>query len=99
MSHWLTFLQLPEREAKEQEITVQAVKTWLQTHRDWLLILDNADELTLLTDFLPPSLGGHLLLTTRAAATGRLAHRLEIETLPPEQGASLPAATCRTHCT
>ena len=80
-------LRLPEREVREQDITVQAVKTWLQTHRDWLLILDNADELTLLPDFLPPSSGGHLLLTTRAIATGRLAHRLEIETLLPEQGA------------
>jgi TIR domain/NB-ARC domain len=82
-----SLLRLPEREAKEQDITVRAVKTWLLNHRGWLLILDNADELTLLPDFLPPSLGGHLLLTTRAAATGRLAHRLEIETLLPEQGA------------
>jgi tetratricopeptide (TPR) repeat protein len=82
-----TLLQLPEREVKEQDVTVQAVKIWLRTHRDWLFILDNADELALLPDFLPPNLGGHLLLTTRAAATGRLAHRLEIETLPPEQGA------------
>jgi hypothetical protein len=56
-------------------------------HSKWLLILDNADDLTLLLDFLPPSLGEHLLLTTRARATGRLAHRLEIETLQPEQGA------------
>ena len=82
-----SLLQLPEREAKEQEIIVQAVKAWLQTHRDWLLILDNADELTLLPDFLPPSTEGHLLLTTRATATGRLAQRLEIGTLLPEQGA------------
>jgi hypothetical protein len=80
-------LRLPDRRAKEQNMIVQAVKTWLQTHREWLLILDNADDLTLLSEFLPPSLGGHLLLTTRAAATGRLAQRLEIETLPPEQGA------------
>lgn len=80
-------LQLPEYDGKEEDIIVQAVKTWLQTHRGWLLILDNADELALLPDFLPPSMGGHMLLTTRAAATGRLAHRLEIETLLPEQGA------------
>jgi tetratricopeptide (TPR) repeat protein len=82
-----SLLQLPEREAKEQDITVQAVKVWLQTHRDWLLILDNADELTLLPDFLPSTLGGHLLLTTRAATAGRMVHRLEIETLLPEHGA------------
>jgi hypothetical protein len=28
-----TLLRLPEREAKEQEVAVQAVKTWLQIHR------------------------------------------------------------------
>jgi KaiC/GvpD/RAD55 family RecA-like ATPase len=43
-----TLLSLPEREEQEQDRVVQAVKTWLQTHRGWLLILDNADDLTLL---------------------------------------------------
>jgi len=74
-----SLLHLPEREAKEQDITVQAVKIWLQTHRGWLLILDNADELMLLADFLSPNFEGHLLLTTRAAATGRLARLLELQ--------------------
>ena len=82
-----SLLHLPEREAKEQDITVQAVKIWLQTHRGWLLILDNADELTLLADFLSPNFEGHLLLTTRAAATGRLARPLPIATFPPSHGA------------
>ena len=82
-----SLLRLPERKAQEQKATIQAVKTWLKTHQSWLLILDNADELVILPDFLPVASGGHLLLTTRAAATGRLAHRLEIETLFPEQGA------------
>lgn len=82
-----SLLRLSEREAKEQEVMVQAVKTWLQTHRGWLLILDNADELALLPAFLPSTVGGHLLLTTRATATRRLAHRLEIETLAPCSGA------------
>jgi len=43
-----SLLRLPERDVKEQNIAVQAVKIWLQTHRDWLLILDNADDLALL---------------------------------------------------
>jgi hypothetical protein len=30
-----TLLRPPEHEAKEQEVTVQAVKRWLQTHRAW----------------------------------------------------------------
>ncbi len=82
-----SLLRLPEKDAQDQAITVQAVKTWLQTHRQWLLILDNADELALVPEFLPPALGGHLLLTTRAAALGRLASRIDVETLPAEQGA------------
>jgi tetratricopeptide (TPR) repeat protein len=80
-------LTLAERDAQDQAITVQAVKRWLQTHSKWLLILDNADELALVPEFLPPALGGHLLLTTRAQAMGRLANRIEVSTFPPEQGA------------
>ena len=53
-----TLLNLPERAAAEQEITIEAVKRWLQTHRKWLLILDNADDLALIPPFLPPVLGG-----------------------------------------
>ncbi len=82
-----TELNLPEKEAQEQGIITVAVKTWLQSHRAWLFILDNADELTLLRDFLPPVLGGHLLITTRASATGRLAQRIEVEPFAEEQGA------------
>src|SRR5207248_1702129 len=81
----------PERETKEQEITIQAVKAWLQTHNKWLLILDNADEPDRFIPFLPPSGGGHLLVTTRAADLSDLgmgfAHSLVVETLTPEQGA------------
>ncbi len=82
-------LNLPEQEAKEQDIIVEAVKRWLQDNADWLLILDNADELKIVPGFLPPKLGGHLILTTRAEATGRLAQRIEIKILSPEQGALL----------
>lgn len=81
-------LVLPEREARDQIITVQAVKTWLQTHHQWLLILDNADDLSLIPDFLPtPQLGGgHLLLTTRAQSLGGLANRIEVDTLDQMSG-------------
>ncbi len=82
-----SLLNLPEQEAQEQEITVQAVKVWLQRHSGWLLILDNADDLSLVPAFLPPALGSHLLLTTRAFTVGHLASRLEVNTLSPEQGA------------
>jgi hypothetical protein len=82
-----TMLNLPEYEAQEQEITIQAVKSWLQTHSGWLLILDNAYDLLMVSAFLPAALGGHLLLTTRAFSVGNLASRLEVNTLSAEQGA------------
>lgn len=84
-----TLLKLPERNAQEQDITIQAVKVWLQTHQGWLLVLDNADEPDELTSFLPPIVGGHLLLTTRATALRRLgiAQPIEISLFSVEQGA------------
>jgi hypothetical protein len=82
-----SLLALPEREAQEQAITVQAVKTWLQTHRGLLLILDNADDLTLVPAFLPPALGGHLLLTTQATAL--LVRRREGFTTPHQRSMTL----------
>src|SRR5450755_4661092 len=79
-------LNLPEKSEQESARVIAAVKNWLQRHMGWLLILDNADDLALARDFLPPSFGGHVLLTTRAQATGRFAHCLEVDILPAEQG-------------
>lgn len=82
-------LNLPERDEREQAITVAAVKGWLSQRTSWLLIVDNADELSLLPEFLPSPVRGHLLLTTRAQALGRLANRIEIDTLDAESAALL----------
>ena len=82
-------LKLPERFAPDQERTVAAVKDWLQNNRHWLLILDNADHLATLLPFLPPTSGGHILITTRAWDMQRLATRVRVDELPEEEGATL----------
>jgi hypothetical protein len=82
-------LNLPEKDVPDQQVLIEAVRRWLQTHREWLLILDNADDLTLLVSFLPPTYGGRVLITTRAQATGRFAQRLEIPLLTNEEGGLL----------
>ncbi len=87
MLHIATLLELSERSAQEPSVTVAAVKRWLQMHRDWLLIFDNADDLTLIRDALPATYEGHILLTTRAQAMGRLARRFDIEVMDEETGA------------
>ena len=84
-----SLLGLPESAAKEQEIAVGAVKRWLEANAGWLLILDNADDLALAREFIPHDFKGHILLTTRAHATGAVAERVEIEEMEPEEGALL----------
>ena len=74
-------MKLPERDERDQTVIVAAVKNWLSLHTSWLLILDNADELSLLPEFLPSPIQGHILLTTRAQSMGRLANRIEVDTL------------------
>ncbi len=80
-------LNLPERDAQDQAITIAAIQHWMQHQAAWLLIFDNADDLTNVRDFLPPGYRGHILLTTRAQAMGRLAQRIDVEVMSPEVGA------------
>src|SRR3989442_9903725 len=74
-------LGLSQQDAQEQQITVQALKHWLETHSGWLLIFDNADDLSMLRDYLPERNTGHVLLTTRSQAMGGLARRIELDTM------------------
>src|SRR5205823_8552025 len=71
-------LNLPERNAQDQNVVVEAVKRWLEGHTGWLLILDNADDLEMASQFIPPGGKGHILLTTRAQAMRNLAQSVEI---------------------
>lgn len=73
---------------------VDRIKEWLKKHTHWFLILDNADDLALICEFLPVPIGGHLLLTTRAHSTKGLAYRLEVETMNQDVGALF--LLCRT---
>jgi len=84
-----TLLQLPERDLADQGVVVAAVKRWLASNKDWLLILDNVDDLELAADFLPLASSGHILLTTRAQSTGTIANSLEVEKMVQAEGALL----------
>lgn len=79
-------LGLPGHDAQKQMQVVATVKHWLDEQQDWLLILDNADDLSLLSDFLPLEDRGHLLLTTRAQATGTIARGLSVEKMEVSEG-------------
>ncbi len=78
-------LNLPAKNLAEQRLVVEAVKHWLAENQHWLLILDNADDLSILRTFLPPTPLGQILLTTRAHAMGGLAERIEIKQMNEDE--------------
>jgi tetratricopeptide (TPR) repeat protein/nucleoside phosphorylase len=80
-------LNLPEKDEQDQTIVIKAVVRWLENHRKWLLILDNADDLAMVQEFLPSVFNGHILLTTRVQAVSGLASRIEVGTMPRDVGA------------
>ena len=46
-------LDLPEKDEKDQPKAVHGVKRWLENNPGWLLILDNADDLSMVREFIP----------------------------------------------
>ena len=72
-------LDLPEQNEQDQDILIRMVKRWLETHNQWLLILDNVDKPEIIIDFLPMHSTGDILLTTRLQALGRVAQSVEVE--------------------
>lgn len=80
-------LNLPEKNEQSPNRIVNAVKYWLQTNTSWLLILDNAEDLTMVGEYFPLGNCGHILLTTRSRVMGRMAQCIEISKMKPEDGA------------
>src|SRR5205807_8508084 len=68
---------------------VNAFKRWLATHQGWLLICDNVDDFSLITEILPGSPTGSILLTTRIAQTQPFAEPLLVEQMEELLGAEL----------
>jgi tetratricopeptide (TPR) repeat protein len=77
-------LNLLEKDVREQDLIVRAVKQWLVKPGRLLLILDNADDLVLVHDFIPVGVQGHLVLTTRAQAIGGMGRRIPVEPMMSE---------------
>lgn len=72
-------LNLPEKEAPEQEVTVVAVRRRLKQFQKWLLIFDNANDPKDLKDYLPNESGGHVIITSRNMAWRGMAQSLNVK--------------------
>ena len=82
-------LNLPQKNEQDQTMIVKATLQWLKTQTAWLLILDNANDLAIVHDFLPRSPAGHILLTTRAHSMGQLAKCLDVQIMDGNVGTLL----------
>ncbi len=66
-------LGILQRERSDEQRLFLAVKRWLQQHDHWLLLLDNLEDFAHIEQLIPFECNGHILLTTRRQATGRVA--------------------------
>jgi len=77
-------LNLPQREAKEQDVQFAATQRWLSEHSDWLLILDNADTrqaAEAVEEVMPWLRGGHVIVTSRLSDWSGSVETVELELL------------------
>jgi tetratricopeptide (TPR) repeat protein len=75
-------LELPEKDATEQHIAVEAVKEWLRQNRGWLLIFDNAEDSDSVRDYIPRGSLGHIIITSRNPIWAGVAKSLPVTSLP-----------------
>ncbi len=77
-------LDLPEKEAREDAVKIEAVLRWLEAHPTWLLILDNVDDETAVaagSKLMARLKGGHVIVTARAANFPGSIRKLELGVL------------------
>ncbi|HEY6285805.1 MAG TPA: tetratricopeptide repeat protein [Ktedonobacteraceae bacterium] len=87
LASFATLLNLPGQREQDQHYALDIVKRWLEVHSNWLLILDNVENLPMVHEYLPVAPKGHILLTAQTKVTGEIAQRVDIDQMAPEGGA------------
>ncbi len=72
-------LGLPEADASESDVRVQAIRRWLEQHEGWLLVFDNATEPESVRHYFPQGQSGHVIVTSRYWDWGDVAEGLGVE--------------------
>ena len=80
-------LGLPEAKGSDQLVAAQAARRALASRNDWLLLLDSADDLAAVREWLQDGDNGSVIITSRSAALGGLAQPFELEPLDDESAA------------
>ncbi len=78
------FLDLPEKEARDDATKITAVLRWLESNPTWLMILDNVDDSAAVAEvakLMPRLKGGHVVVTARASNFPAGVRKLGVSTL------------------
>lgn len=80
-------LNLPVKNDIDVSIIKSAVLNWLETNENWLLVFDNVDKPSFLTNFMPLNPKGHVLLTSRVNFLEDIGNpfNIEIEKMFPDE--------------
>jgi tetratricopeptide (TPR) repeat protein len=67
-------LNFPEKDLREQDKKVEAVKRYLEGNGGWLLVFDNAENQEDLLGYIPKTSCGHIIITSRSREWDIAAH-------------------------
>jgi tetratricopeptide (TPR) repeat protein len=85
-------LDLPEKDAREDEVKIRAVLAWLDVNPGWLLNLDNVDDApaaTAVEALVARLRGGHVLVTGRTGEFSAAIETFALDVLSEEDATSL----------
>ncbi|MGZ3628833.1 MAG: protein kinase domain-containing protein [Ktedonobacteraceae bacterium] len=68
-----------------QDEAVHAIKRWLETHSQWLLVLEDVQDPEVIEAFIPSINRGSLLLTTLVPSVVQRFPRVEMDKMKPEE--------------
>jgi len=80
-------LNLPVKNDSDQNNIISAVLNWFRIHQNWLLVFDNADDISFVKNYLPPNPTGHILLTSRLRVfdTLDITKLVDMEEMSPDE--------------
>lgn len=87
--HLAALLSLSAGYRQDLHQLIGIVRKWLLEHTGWLLLFDNVEDLSTVTEVLPTKYEGHVILTTCLQSTGTLAQQIDLRNMTPEEGALL----------
>jgi hypothetical protein len=73
----------------DQEGAKAGFRRWLEENDRWLIVFDNAADHTMMREYLPDAVGGHVVITSREHGWSDLATEIDVDRLPRDDAADL----------